>query len=340
MKKLIILGLVFLMLVLTIAPAKAVGEYKTYTPLLFSGPDYYGVETYNPGSVTAYQYHLKPASPRVIKLWLNWSDIESTKGIYNWPINTRNDLIMIKALGAIPWMVIKMTPTWARSDERMCSRILSEYIPNFAEFAKQAQLKYPDIKNWEVWNEEDADVGADGFFGCWGDPNDKYFGGGYYASVINPVKKAIQKVSPDSKVWFGGLMLTMDTPQMNYFEGAVRAGAKFDGVAFHAYSWRSSGFRSIEPQVNLIKSILTKYKRSLVPIALTETSYLYKGSCTPEFDKEQAEYFRFINQETARLKVSPWIWYAFDDPHWNCAGMFSNYRSKDLLLLELGNLSE
>jgi len=47
-----------------------------------------------------------------------------------------------------------------------------------------------NVKYWELWNE--PDIAASSFpgnniFGCWGDPGDAYFGGGYYTVMLKVI---------------------------------------------------------------------------------------------------------------------------------------------------------
>jgi hypothetical protein len=96
-----------------------------------------------------------------------------------------------------------MAPRWARASDIECSRVTD--LPAFARFAHDAAVRYPNVHYWEIWNEQDAASGVEDYYGCWGDPNDPWGGGGYYAQVLEAVYPAIKSANPLAKIVFGGL---------------------------------------------------------------------------------------------------------------------------------------
>ena len=112
-----------------------------------------------------------------------------------------------------------------------------------------------NIKYWELWNEPDiasSNFPGDNLFGCWGDPNDPYYGGGYYADMLREVYPQIKAADPQGQVLVGGLLLDCD-PRLGagcekvknnnqpskFLEGILRKNGVpfFDGVSFHAYDY-------------------------------------------------------------------------------------------------------
>src|SRR5690606_5773900 len=88
-------------------------------------------------------------------------------------------------------------------------------------------------------------------YGCWGNDQDYYYGGGYYAKMFQVAYPAIKAVDPTVQVVIGGLLLDKD-PNLpgleeadrrpgRFFEGILRNNGTnngayfFDIVAFHGY---------------------------------------------------------------------------------------------------------
>jgi hypothetical protein len=102
-----------------------------------------------------------------------------------------------------------------------------------------------NVRYWELWNEPDAA----GLLGCWGDPSDsQYYGGYYYGQMLQVVYPRMKEADPRAQVLVGGLLLDCDPDNppegMNclpsrFLEGILESGAgpHFDGVSFHAYDY-------------------------------------------------------------------------------------------------------
>jgi hypothetical protein len=107
------------------------------------------------------------------------------------------------------------------------------------------------VNYWEIWNEPEISpeqIDPESGWGCWGDSNDEYYGGGYYAQMLAVVYPAMKSANPNVQVLVGGLLLDCDpvnppsgkdcTPA-RFIEGILRGGggAYFDGISFHAYDY-------------------------------------------------------------------------------------------------------
>jgi hypothetical protein len=327
MKKLILVLLALLLY--SPAPARATLIHRTYANMVFGNNGIRGLEVW-PGMATQYQDELRQAHPYWVKTSLRWSEVEVTQGVYSWPANFDADYNTIYQAGGDMIVVLKTAPAWARTDPRHCGRITAAKIPAFAEFARRAALRYPSVLIWEVWNEEDLDTvpaGAEDYNGCWGDPNDSYYGGGYYASVINPVKVAIHSASPKAKVYFGGLAIPSITqPIGKYFEGALRAGAKFDGVSFHYYVSYPNTWVSPQNKVNFIRQLMAQYNKTR-PILLSEVSLL-SATGGEAFEQAQGQFVHWVWDETKRMNLQAFIWYSLPDSGWYHAALLEGERLK------------
>jgi hypothetical protein len=160
-------------------------------------------------------------------------------------------------------LIVRETPAWARQLPGLgCGPILQEKLPAFAAFMRDAVTRYSappyNVKYWEMWNEPDVarQFVAPGFvFGCWGDNNDAYYGGRYYAEMLKAIYPQMKAADSQSQVLIGGLLSDCDPvnpPEepvgsgrfkdcrpSQFLEGALENGAGdyFDGVSFHAYDY-------------------------------------------------------------------------------------------------------
>ena len=117
-----------------------------------------------------------------------------------------------------------------------------------------------NVKYWELGNEPDVDpanMPPNAVYGCWGNINDPYYGGGYYAELLKAIYPRIKVADPDAQVLIGGLLLDCDptnppidantglprncTPS-RFLEGILLNGGGefFDSVSFHAYDYYGS----------------------------------------------------------------------------------------------------
>jgi hypothetical protein len=191
-----------------------------------------------------------------------WSDVEKTEGNYDWSVlaDLETELKDAYQNGLKVIMIVHGTPEWARKipgSGPTCGPIAANKLTAFGNFMYALVNRYKkapyNIKYWELWNEEDVDpaifVGDSGF-GCWGDPNDTYFGGGYYARMLKTVYPQMKAADPLTNVLVGGLLLDCDprggcaaVGKKNlagmFLEGILRNGGGnyFDGISYHAYDF-------------------------------------------------------------------------------------------------------
>lgn len=291
---------------------------------------------------------------------LKWSSIEVNQGERNWDAMVDLDQTLIRAAqaGIKTILIVHSTPTWAQSElNAPCSRIQNEDLPAFASFLSDAVARYSkppfNIEYWEIWNE--PDVGyvpemANAPFGCWGDYDDKYFGGGYYAQVLKYAYPAIKAADPSAKVLVGGLLLDCDPrgtvsycnlvghneKPPKYLEGILinGGGNYFDGVSFHAYdyfpnydpqfgrysndnwgaSWNSTGpVSSLKAQY--VREVLSKYGFGDKFILNTEAALICidqtdPGCSTPQFEYTKAYYLAHAYGGAIKDNLTANIWYS------------------------------
>ncbi len=184
-----------------------------------------------------------------------WSDVEPTEGERNWDAlaELEQELQNASSQGIQVILVVRSTPEWAQLvDGSSCGPIKVEKTSAFVNFLSDLVTRYSvapyNVKYWEIWNEPDAPlVQDDPPYGCWGDPFDEFFGGGYYGEVLKALYPEIKTVDPDAQVLIGGLLLDCDPDVLaestckssKFLEGILDAGGGFyfDGVSFHAYDY-------------------------------------------------------------------------------------------------------
>lgn len=258
---------------------------------------------------------------------------------------------------------IRFSPSWARSAPSLCSQINESNLNDFAEFLGYVVKTYSappyNIHYWELGNEPDVDpseVPTDSIFGCWGDKDDPYYGGSYYAKMLKAAYPAIKAADPQAKVLIGGLLLDCDpTAPANcttnnrakagkFFEGILMGGGGpyFDIVSFHGYtyyntqnkgnpvaleaqfpSWAARG-GGVMGKVNFLREVMAKYGITR-PIFLTEGALLCSNndaSCAnSDYLQAQADYLVWLYVRNWAEGLSGTIWYTFDAPGWRYSSL-------------------
>ena len=317
----------------------------------------------------------------------DWAQIEPVKTnprTYNWDVVNEEALKAASVNEINVIAIIRNSPSWAQKNPPSpCGPIKQTNFPDFAEFLRELVKKYGvhpyNIRYWELGNEPDLDptqVPFDSVFGCWGDLDDRYFGGGYYAEMLKVAYPAIKAADPMAKVLLGGLLLDCDPTETDsckagkFLEGVLRNGGGnyFDILNFHGYVpfiGPSSGYRSLYFDDNFPK---WKHRGGVVlgkldflqfmlaqfgidkPIFHTEGSLICPeynpidcNSPDNEFYEAQADYVVWLLVRNWASGVEATIWYAFQGPGWRYGGLLDAaqnpkpaYNSLKFLTQELG----
>jgi hypothetical protein len=340
-----------------------------YLPLVFKNypaPNLFGIQM---ESLAASYLNMAAAAKTnwVGGIGLSWAAVETSPGMRNWGALAVQEQQMrdVVGKGLTPIVNVRWTPAWAQLYQGYsCGPMQRAYFNAFATFMHDLVVRYSappyNVKYWEIWNEEDIDhsiISTDSPYGCWGDSNDPYYGGGYYADMLKVVYPQIKSVDPQAKVLLGGLLLDCDPrpsagcaivghdpkPAM-FLEGILRngGGAYFDGVSFHAYdywvnprsynnpNWQSAlnttGAVLIE-KVQFIKSMLSAYNVAGKFLINTEVS-MVSWSCTPwptlNADREIIKSYHVSQAYSAAIAQGLYgnLWYSLQGS-WNCSGLIN-----------------
>ena len=335
-------------------------------------------------------------SPSVIKAveaqarWMrynafSWEKIEPVRTeppTYNWGQVEENRLQNAIASGLTIIATVKFTPSWAQKiPGKSCGPIAAEAFDEFAQFMQALVQRYGappyNIKYWELGNEVDADwtlAPPDNIYGCWGDKNDPYFGGGYYASMLQVVYPAIKAADPEAKVLNGGFLLDCDPNNPpsgtdclsgKFFEGMLRnqGGQYLDYVSYHSFPVYYLGRVYDEEYPNwshLGGMVLGKAKflRQLMqtygvyrPLMLTEASLVCPDynptECSPPGDmfyQAQADYVPSLFVRSWAAGISTTIWFTIEDNNWRACSLLNSdgfpkpaYDAYHFMTQEIGN---
>ncbi len=298
---------------------------------------------------------------------LLWSDVEPVEGQRNWDAigNFENELRELGRQGYVTILIVRSTPAWAQAQPGYsCGPVKSEKLPAFASFLRDAVARYSqppyNVQFWELGNEPDVDpslVPGDSPFGCWGNQQDEYYGGGAYAEMLKAAYPAIKMADADAQVMIGGLLLDCDPTHPpegkdclpgKFLEGILKNGGGqfFDIVSFHGYmpyigktslneaspSWSQRG-GVVLGKASFIREVLSAFGLQK-PLFLTEASLLCPEwstkYCDPpgsEFFESQADYAVILFVHNWAAGISGTVWFTFEGPGWRYGSMLSDEKS-------------
>lgn len=345
-------------------PSAPAGPYTQYLPMIMRGIDttVFGVHM-QPIDDTNGLTHISNAQLTWTRTnGLLWSQVEPTEGARNWSAQASLEQQLIRAAqkNVKVVLIVRSAPTWARAvSNSECGPIRADKFAAFGNFMRDAVARYSaapyNVKYWEIWNEQDAEVkvsgtGGEDEFGCWGNFGDPYFGGGVYGDMLKMVYPSIKSADSSAQVIFGGLLLDCDPNSppagknclpAKFLEGALRNGAGpfFDGVSFHAYdyyayamgkysnsnwasSWNTTGSVMIA-KARFIRQVLAAYNVTGKFLMNTESALLFYGSATTNdtFEATKAGYVAQANAAALAEGLSANIWFSANG--WLFSGMFS-----------------
>jgi hypothetical protein len=247
--------------------------------------------------------------------------------------------------------VVHQTPAWAQLlPGYTCGPVKPDKLPAFGRFIYQAVSRYSkppyNVRFWQIWNEPEAEpvaVRPTGGLGCWGDPNDLFFGGGYFGDALKAVYPKLKEANPNAKLVLGGLLLACNPDKMDcavesvlFFEGVLNRHGEKDGgryidlVAFHGYdhyagqlgryennnwlsSWDDEG-PVIIAKADYVRKVMKAYGVDL-PLMVTEAALLCgrtgnESHClTSDFEKTKAYYVAELYGASLAEGLQTTIWY-------------------------------
>jgi len=345
-------------------PATAQEDAKVFVPAFFKGWPYtpsFGVQMINFNSldkaVEADNYWIRYNG-------LEWSKIQPNNASeWNWAAvaELEEDLVEASAAGMEIILIIRSTPTWAQKiPGYYCGPMKPGNISDFAAFMRKVVAKYTakpyNVKYFEIWNEPDVppiENLEQSQWGCWGDAQAPYFGGGYYAEMLKQVYPAIKSVNPNAQVMLGGLLLDCDPRQPGttgycanataakpptFFQGILANGGGnyFDAVSFHGHAQYSTNLSAIQSEarfpnwkangglmvgkLDYIDELLSEYNL-VKPIFMTEAGLQYLDDTpTSAFEQAKADYVPFLFSRNLARNITGTTWFSFAG-NWRFVGL-------------------
>jgi hypothetical protein len=344
------------------------------TPLVSSTPEAEGIPMLNVGSesrtleLQEREALIQDAGLKFMRYnGLLWPRVEPQEGERKWNAigKLEKKLADASATGVEVILIIRGTPEWAQKvPGSSCGPIKPNKLESFADFMGDVVRRYSvppySIKYWELGNEPDVApslVAPDSVFGCWGDENDPYYGGGYYAEMLKAAYPAIKSADPEANVLIGGLLLDCDPAQPpegqdclpgKFFEGILQNGGGpfFDYVSYHGYApyaGSSSGHGGLYldehfpnwehrggvllGKIDFLRELMQEYNVDK-PLFHSEGSLICPGSnqadCDPpgeSFFESQADYVVWLFIRDWAEDVKGAIWYPFEGPGWRFGGL-------------------
>lgn len=301
--------------------ASVTSNYQISLPIVAKSSSIYSVEI-APYSAEQMEPYIKDIGASMVRYNGAWWGADQT-----WVDH------QIKALvdTGIPPVIILIGPVPVEAREYSwveCGHIKPEYYDDFAEYAVDVALRHRKVKYFEVWNEPDAPYTSvsDGPFGCWGDPDDEWYGGREYGALLGRVYDALHKARPDIKVVFGGLMLDRPASKRGLFlEGAILGGAKFDVMAFHRYNvyGRETDMAGYDERLAFVRSVLGHYNL-YKSVWVNETALLcddITAVCDQEYEAEKAVFVTELYAWAAENDVERVFWYQLNAHGWRHSGL-------------------
>lgn len=290
-----------------------------------------------------------------------WSEVEATPGARRWDhlAGVEAELRALREQGLTPIVIVRGTPAWAQQlPGSPCGPIKPAALGAFTRFMHELVARYSgppfNITYWEIWNEPDAPIGqGDPPYGCWGNPNDPYYGGRSFGAMLQQIYPAIKSANPAAQVVLGGLLLDCDPERpptgkdcrsAHFLEGVLLGGGAqaFDLLAFHGYpywdtmrhdwdlhhpAWQHRG-GVVLGKAAFLRSVLRKYGIDK-PIMMNEGGLLCwnaSPSCQSDFRDAQANYaVRLYTRAWAHDMVGA-VWFTLNGPGWNLAGLLDHHQ--------------
>ena len=167
---------------------------------------------------------LKANGATTVRLDVSWAMLNPTSASWDsWGTNFVTRVVkMITDRGMKPMVMIWLTPKWVTgsTDDRVPPQTTTQ-LARWETFNKQLAAKFPQVTDWELWNE----------------PNSNDFMRGasasVYAKLLASGYRGIKAGNPNAHVIFAGTQY-VDTP---WITKALKAGAKgkYDVMGVHPY---------------------------------------------------------------------------------------------------------
>lgn len=234
---------------------------------------------------------LNEIGARWTRITLNWSKVETERGVYDWYPEFE------RVYQYCVWEGIKMivsihdTPVFYRSNvNRSIYPPALQDVGAFQRFVREAVRKYIAVDVWECWNEPEMVGGFDGY--CGGDWEPLL-----YQTFLNAFYGAVKSIDRSAAVMWGGLM--MEPYSLDWFRKASKpAGKYYDLLGLHVYCDIRRGDGAEKTTRTLALDMLNGLMElSGAPVWITETNLISAGDEPQgvEFENRKADWIDVVS---------------------------------------------
>lgn len=228
------------------------------------------------------------------RLGFDWVRLESEPGVVDW--SKQDEAVAVATENGVTIIgMIAYSPEWARPSgtSGMHRPVVagSPYLGDlaYARFAEEAARRYPEIKVWEIWNEQNIHfwvhgdrVGAEVLD---------------YLTLYEEARAAIYQANPSARVIVGGLAPGRGDNTMTEWLDLFLTLASPDGIGIHPYT--AQPWRGRNKWVDGVSRVLALHRLSL-PVYATEW-----GVNKYRADEIGADTFRWFREGIESLASDP-----------------------------------
>lgn len=265
----------------------------------------YGVQDdawleFGPGTLSSRVTELDRLGFDVVRVTLNWSNIEREPGTFTWGRADRL-LRMLDAHDLSPVVTLWGTPPWANGG--FGPNVAPSRGEDFERFAHEAATRFPFVRYWTIWNEPNKPA--------WLRPASAVT---YVTQLLNPAYRGIKLANPAARV-AGGVTAprggTGGTSPVDFIRRMRGAGARLDAYAHHPYpvfpgdtphrggcTCKTITMASLD---RLVKIVGQAFPRARIWL----TEYAYQTNPPDPFGVSLADQARFLGEGALRAYRAP-----------------------------------
>ncbi|MED4063767.1 cellulase family glycosylhydrolase [Priestia megaterium] len=246
-----------------------------------------------------------------VRFDLNWSNVESKKGVYNFDAYDKLNRSLGKH-GIKPYYILDYSNKLYENDN---SVVTPEGRRAFKNFAKEAAQRYKDQGAvWEIWNEPNSNK-------FWS-PQPSFE---EYSRLVNEVAPAIKRADKSGKIVAPALN-GINEDSLKWLEEIFKKGIlkNIDMVSVHPY--RNHLPETVLNDYTKVRELIKKYSSNDIQIVSGEWGYVTeKTSNRRDGELKQAEYATRMMLINSWMRIPISVWYGIKNDGQNINVPGENY---------------